>query len=185
MSTTVVLTRKDRLRRVVIVCAHFSRNLAYYRAGHSALPKVSPQFWITLDGNFIDIAILEWCKLFADKNGKHSWTKVVTDSARFERELLHRLSVTSAEFSHYVVEMRVYRDKFLAHLDDLPVMNIPFLDRAYSAVEFYHRHIVSREAGAADLAGLPTDLSDYYHYSANEADAIYHKLDVLGLRNLP
>ena len=124
------MTRRDRLRRVVLLCAHFSRNLAYYRAGHDRLTNASPSFWITIDGNFLDMAVMEWCKLFGDQKGRHSWVKVVTDPSRFEAELLSHLGISPRELEGYVNEMRIYRNKFLAHLDDLPVMDIPFLDRA-------------------------------------------------------
>jgi hypothetical protein len=169
------VTRRERLRRVVLVCAHFARNMAYYSAGHSRLMNGSPQFWITVDGNFIDMAVIEWCKLLGDRRGKHFWANVVTDAPRFETGMLRHLGITADEFAAYVDEMRRYRDKFLAHLDDLAVMNIPFLDRAKSAVEFYHGHVVGQEAGPSDIAGLPPDLEDYYRRCFDEAQAIYSR----------
>jgi hypothetical protein len=166
------LTKRDRLRRVVLLCGHFARNLAYYRAGHGRLTKTSPPFWITVDANFIDMAVIEWCKLLGDRKGKHFWANVVTDASRFESAMLLHLGVTADQHAAYVDEMRAYRDKFLAHLDDLEVMNVPFLDRAQAAVEFYHRYVVQHEAAAGDLAGLPTDLADYYADCFSEARAI-------------
>jgi hypothetical protein len=168
------LTRRDRLRRVVLLCAHFARNLAYYRAGHSRLTKTSSQFWITANANFIDMAVIEWCKLLGDRKGKHSWANVVTDSSRFESALLAHLSTTPEELAAYVHDVRTYRDKFLAHLDDLNVMDIPFLDRAQAAVEFYHRY-VQNEAAVGDLADLPTDLRNYYRHCFDEAKAIFDR----------
>lgn len=169
------MTRRDRLRRVVTLCAHFARNLAYYRAWHDRQQRTSSQFWITVDGNFLDTAVLEWCKLFGDHKANHSWKEVATDAPRFEAELLDRLHIGEAEFAEYVTTMRTYRDKFLAHLDDLPVMQIPFLDRARTSVDFYHRYIVLNEAAATDLTGLPTDLAGYYAQCFKEAQAIYNR----------
>lgn len=169
------MRRRDRLRRVVLLCAHFTRNLAYYRAGHGRLTKTSPPFWLTVDGNFLDMAVLEWCKLLADPKGNHFWAKVVTDKAHFEAELLSHLGVGEGEFASYIGQMRDYRDKFLAHLDDLNQMDIPMLDRARAAVEFYHRYVVQHEAGAGDLASLPSDLSAYYRQCFDEAKAIYDR----------
>jgi len=83
--------------------------------------------------------------------------------------------MTADELAAYVDEMRTYRDKFLAHLDDLHVMNIPFLDRAQAAVEFCHRYVVQHEAAAGDLVRLPTDLADYYRHCFDEATAIYER----------
>jgi hypothetical protein len=131
------VTKRDRLRRVVLLCAHFSRNLAYYRAGHDRLTNASSSFWITIDANFLDAAVLEWCKLLGDPKGKHFWAEVVTDPSRFEAKLLSHLGIRPGELAGYV-KMRAYRDQFLAHLDDLSEMEIPFLDRARAAVNFYH-----------------------------------------------
>ncbi|HKI44605.1 MAG TPA: hypothetical protein VKA08_04635, partial [Balneolales bacterium] len=74
------MNENQRLRRVALLCAHFMRNLAYYRAGwgDGALKKKT-EFWITVNGNFYDICVLEWCKLFADKNDKHCWLKLIED----------------------------------------------------------------------------------------------------------
>jgi hypothetical protein len=87
--------------------------------------------------------------------------------------MLGHLGMTGDQLAIYITEMRTYRDKFLAHLDDLRTMNIPFLDTARSAVEFYHRQVVEREASAGDLVGLPTDLAEYYRHCFEQAQAIY------------
>jgi hypothetical protein len=76
--------------------------MAYYRAGHHRLTNASPEFWITVDGNFIDMAVIEWCKLFGDRNGKHFWAKVVADPPRFEDMLLGHLSMTADELTAYM-----------------------------------------------------------------------------------
>ena len=52
------------------------------------------EFWVTVNGNFVDQAVLEWCKLLGDKNGQHYWGKIVSDTARFERELFQKVERT-------------------------------------------------------------------------------------------
>jgi hypothetical protein len=152
--------------------------MAYYRAGHDRLTRVSPEFWITIDSNFIDMAVIEWCKLLGDRNGKHFWRKVVAEPSRFEVMMLDHLSMTADEFAAYVNEMQTYRDKFLAHLDDLTVMEIPFLDISRKTVEFYHRQIVESERSASDFVGLPIDLADYYRNCFDQAQVIYGRMAV-------
>jgi hypothetical protein len=168
--------RRDRLRRVVILCCYFARNLAFYRAGNGYVSNSSPQFWITAYINFLDTAVLDWCKLLGDPKGNHYWQRVVFDATRFELELLTHLGITADELAAYVTEMRTYRDKFLAHLDDLKDMNVPKLDRAKVAVEFYHGYVVHNEANPGDLEALPGDLPAYYSRSFGEARSIYRSL---------
>lgn len=172
------LTKRERIRRVILLCAHFSRNLAYYRAGHELLTTTSLEFWITVDGNFLDVAVIEWCKLLGDPKEKHHWKRIVTDASRFEADLLGRLGVNTAEFAAYINEVRAYRDKFIAHLDDLREIDIPLLDRAKAAVEFLHDYVVLNEAAPGDLAGLPNNLSDYYDHCFAEATAAYKRSGV-------
>lgn len=82
------LTPSERMRRVAILCHHFVRNYAYYKIIPEAMDS---EFWRTVRGNFLDIAVLEWCNLFADKNDPHGWRRIVSDQARFETELLAHL----------------------------------------------------------------------------------------------
>jgi hypothetical protein len=77
------MTDTERRRRVILLCCSFARNLAFYRARESGkaralLSASHPQasFWRQANGNFLDICVLEWCKLFGDKKGKHHWSRV-------------------------------------------------------------------------------------------------------------
>jgi hypothetical protein len=181
MMATATMSRRDRLRRVVILCRNFALNLAYYRVGrrpeHRPLqdfPRhASASFWRAVSGNFIDSCVLEWCKLFADPKGKHHWSKIVSDPVKFEALLMNDLGVDETAFQKEIGVMRQYRDKFLAHLDSDEVMNIPALDIAKKAVWFYHAYVVQHEAQPADLAGLPNELDAGYAQCEDEARLIY------------
>lgn len=137
MSSQQTIPRGERLRRVLILCQAIARNLAYYRVGwreeykdisdYSKHPQ-SANFWRTANSNFIDMCVLEWCKLFADKNGKHFWGNIVSNSAAFKTALLAHLGIDDAAFGKEIEAMLRYRDKFLGHLDSDVVMNIPGLE---------------------------------------------------------
>ncbi len=164
------LPRRDRLRRVAMLCCAFARNVAFYRAGWAdkAQPFLSEHhseasFWRQVNGNFFDMAVLDWCKLFGDQKhilrnrlGKHHWRRVVSDPEEFEARLLAQLETNGEGFAALITKMRDYRDTFVAHLDDGLIMNLPELEAARVAVAFYHRHIVETEAKPGDLAGLPS-----------------------------
>jgi hypothetical protein len=171
MTDNPQMPRKDWLRRVVILCCSFARNLAYYRVAWSeeyrpllGLKNAHANFWRAANNNFIDMCVLEWCKLFGDTQGKHYWGKIVTSMPKsvFEESLLRHLGFEADAFKKEISVMHYYRDKFLAHLDlDYSVI-LPTLDVAKKAVWFYHAHIVNREANPGDLAGLPLDLKTGY-----------------------
>jgi hypothetical protein len=67
------MTRRDLLRRVVLVCCSFGRNLAYYRVGQEGafsplLGRSHPHasFWLQANSSFLYVTALEWCKLIGD-----------------------------------------------------------------------------------------------------------------------
>ena len=72
------MTRRERLRRVVILCASFARNVAYFRAEQTQIGAAArarahafSAFWTQVSANFLDISVLEWCKLLGDEKDKH------------------------------------------------------------------------------------------------------------------
>jgi len=179
------MTRRERMRRVVLLCCNFARNLAYYRVGqserdHSIHADWHPQasFWRQANTNFLDTCVLEWCKLLGDKKAEHHWSRVVSDAAAFEAGLLHHIGIDVDSFQKEIDSMRSYRDKFIAHLDSLPVMNIPMLDIAQASVWFYHGYVVGHEIAADDLTGLPDTMNKFirgYEQCVDEATDVYLK----------
>jgi hypothetical protein len=177
------MTRRELLRRVVLVCCSFGRNLAYYRVGQEGAfsPLLRPShphasFWLQANSSFLYVTALEWCKLIGDKKGKHSWHNIVTDPPGFETDLLAKLGMTAVAFAKDSQAIRHYRDKFVAHLDSEPVIHVPGLTTAQTAVWFYHEHIVTKEASAGDLAGLvdtPDKMIRGYEVCQKEASNIF------------
>jgi len=185
MTSTPLMPRRNRLRRVVILCQSVAWNLAYYRVGRreeyrhisdfTKNPK-SANFWIRANNNFIDTCVLEWCKLFADKKGKHYWGKIVADRDGFRAALLHHLGVDEAAFAKEIESMVRYRDKFLAHLDSDHVMHIPNLDIPTKAAWFYYAYIVEHEAMDGNLGGFDRDLDVIYKVFEKEAETAYQRV---------
>jgi hypothetical protein len=71
------MKQKQYLRRVATLCLYYLRHMAFYRAGWRGGSLVfRSQFWVAVNGNFLDICVLEWCKLFGDKRSKHYWEKL-------------------------------------------------------------------------------------------------------------
>jgi len=180
MTSGPSMPRKNRLRRVVILCRNFAINLAYYRAGWSSEHKhlldraKTDNFWRVVNGNFLDMCVLEWCKLFADKKGKYYWGKVVTDAAGFKASLLSHLGSDEEAFQKEIEIMRKYRDKFVAHLDSDNTGVYPALDVAKKAVWYYHAHVVN-QAKPTDLTELPLELDAGYKHCEEEAKAVYQR----------
>lgn len=174
------MKRSMRLRRVVMLCTAFARNLAYHRAMmpyRVRMPVPDYEFWMTLSNNALDMSVLEWCKLLADTKDKHHWSEVVANPKEFEEALLENLALSAEQFADYQKAMRRYRDKFIAHLDNDLIMDVPQMDTAEAALRFYHRWIIEKEAEVGDLRGLPSTaqaLTNYYLQEQAVAARLYN-----------
>ena len=146
----------------------------YYRAGWNADMPVFPRtdLWATLNSNFLDIAVIEWCKLFAETKAYYTWRRVVVDPDPFIPQLFSDYGATKDEWDTYVGSMRTYRDKFLAHLDRRNEMDIPVMDLAQFSI-FYIFDTMRAEQSSGVFRGLPQDLRTYSAGCMDEAARLY------------
>lgn len=149
--------------------------MAGYRAGWTGPRTLArdEDFWRRVNGNFLDISVLEWCKLFAEPRGAHGWRKVLTDPPAFEAALLAHIQMSPAEFEGYCVGMRTYRDKFVAHLDDNPTAKYPHLDVAIKSTKFLFRFLQDNEDKGGFFEGLPKNPDGAYRASLSHAKEHY------------
>jgi len=160
-----------RLRRVGILCCHFARNYACYKAGwNDGGLKVKDQFWISLNGNFIDISVLEWYKLFGDYKDKHHWKKVMHRDQAFKARMFKELNIKQTDLDKVHGSIKSYRDKFVAHLDSEETMNIPMLEEAFRMVCFYYSEVKKICNSTADW---PDTLEDFYEEHFTKATSQY------------
>jgi hypothetical protein len=170
------MTRRQRVRRVAIICCHCLRNLAFYKAGWQGGRLVFKEhFWVNVNGNFLDICVLEWCKVFGDKRGMHYWGKVISDREGFYNGLLHTLKVIDAEFNLYIAEMRNYRDKFVAHLDLEEIMRIPTLTVTEKSISYLYDYLRVYEDKGDFFIDAPIKASAFYADRLIEGKLAYCK----------
>jgi hypothetical protein len=184
----------ERRRRMAILCCNFMRNLALHRAGAEIEVKdnlLNPQhpqgeFWLQSHGNFVDACVLEWCKLFADYDGEHHWSRVVegNDRESFKRDLFKALG-EGAEFNQTIQQVKGYRDKFVAHLDEERMMIIPALEVAKQATVFLYGRLGQIITSPKEWRGLPAsteELAVVYKRAAEQAKSVYDEAVRAALR---
>jgi hypothetical protein len=166
-----------RPRRAALLCCHFTRNLAYYRAGWDDGKPIFPtnDLWKTLNSNFLDISVLEWCKLFAESKAFHSFRKVVLSPDAFLPQLYSDFVATRQEWISYLQKMREYRDKFIAHLDRKKTMHIPAMNLAEFAI-FYLCDTMREEQIEGVFRELPRNIREYSRGCYLEAAKLYEKV---------
>jgi len=157
------LSRRARLRRTGLLCLHTLRNLAYHRAiAESRQPWREQQFWIAAHNNYIDVAILEWCKLFTDRAGMHHWRKSVTRPKEFTAELYAALRSDVASFQTYALSVKVYRGTFVAHLDEENDINIPRMSIAKLSTQSLYEWLQHHEDDCNAFHDAPLRADRYY-----------------------
>jgi hypothetical protein len=184
------LTPEERQWNVVHLCCSFMRNLAFHRAGmqrevqFNLFALVHPQgaFWREAHGNFFDICVLEWCKLFADRDrkswSKHHWRRVVNEPDRFGEDLCTTLGVPAAEFDDLIAKVKDYRDRFVAHRDEDQMAHLPMLELPKKAIAFLHEQLAREAPSLQDWQrqGLLTtaeQLDQGFTQAFREAQSVY------------
>jgi hypothetical protein len=160
----------ERARRVALLCCHCLRNIAFYRAGwqHGAL-RIQRQFWIGANANALDVAVLDWCKLFADRKSNHHWKRVVADHGAFLKDLYAALQVTDKEYRAVVKSVLRYRNKFVAHLDEERVMNIPRMRLLRKSSAFLYNRLRSDAVQQLPLGDAPANAAHHYEFMYRQA----------------
>lgn len=157
------MTRCEHLRRVGILCCHCLRNMSFYLSWYEAgTPFKKEQFWVNANTNFLDITVLEWCKLFGNARDKNHYSKVIVDPVQFQAGLLAKLELTDKEFAEYIKQMRTYRDKFVAHLDESNVFHVPHLGVAKESTVFLYECLLAHEAENDIFYGAPKSAADFF-----------------------
>lgn len=177
------MDKGTRLRRVALLSCHFVRNYAYYNGGSNGeTTKAIGEFWTTVQGNFLDIAVLEWTKLFGSYADEHHWKKVVTDSNQFKTNMLTSCRLTDKGFSNVHKKIKVYRDHFLAHLDKDEKMHIPHLGYAQKLIYYYYG-VVYNMLEKNRRQDLPVDIEMYYEECLLESKYYFDTLKPLHKKN--
>jgi len=144
------MTRKDDL------IAHVFRLVGVARSAHlkQTLTEINPEpglnFWRFIYGNLLDVAVLEWCKIFGTHAEPTHWKKLITDHDSFRNGLLAALKINEPTWVAYWEEMKNYRDNRIAHhIEYADLKNYPKLDLALESSYYYYAHLIKelREVG--------------------------------------
>jgi hypothetical protein len=77
------------------------------------------------------------------------------------------------QLNGYVLEMRAYRDKYVAHLDSDERFHIPQLDIAKRSVVYLYDYLLAREDQGGFYVDAPRDASRFYKDALKEGQAVY------------
>lgn len=159
---------ETQIRIVVQIsrCIHLKRVLS--RA--DADPQLN--FWRLMQGGLLDLAVLEWTKIFGSNAEPTHWRSLITDHAAFKGDLLRYVGCTEAEWASYWHGMKGYRDEYIAHHSANPtITQYPTLDMALKSCYFYYSHLITIVRAAGQQC-FPDDLEVYCNRFAAQSKEI-------------
>jgi hypothetical protein len=169
-----------QIRVTAELCCETVRNAAYYKSGWTSprdLKRNNQDFWVNLNGNFLDIAVLSWCFNFGDKKAEFKWQNLFDDEETFEQGMYSHLKCTKEEFEDYILSMRTYRDKCVAHRDrylsESSKIKYPDLIMAIESSCFLFNELRSTYKEMNDLFSIK-DLNKFYKQRLKHGKVQYH-----------
>jgi hypothetical protein len=137
---------------------NFSRALIYHREIYRQTQNRSlrSNFWISTGNNHLDIAIIDWCKIFGSDDNSTHWKNNVEHEAKFRSGLLEYLKISREEWDSYWASIVDYRNKETAHFDPNYSPRVtPRFDIATNAIKYAYQYFQFARSG------LPKKLEDY------------------------
>lgn len=166
------MARKDGLFSHISRLANIVRSAHLKRALTDIDPNPGLNFWRLIYGTLLDVAVLEWCKVFGTDSEPTHWKRLVADHDAFRKDLLASLKVDEAGWEKYWQRMRDYRNDYVAHhVEESRVDKYPELDLALESSYFYYAFLIKEWRASGD-SRLPDDLRDYGANFAGQAKEI-------------
>jgi hypothetical protein len=178
MTAEPPLTRQERLRRVILMCGTCLRNIAYFQAGwKGGKPVFAGQIEIVINTNFIDTAVLNWCKLFGeDKHEPHHWQRIIETIDKrkaFKGDLMKHLACEKREWTALRTRAINCRNDFLAHLGSGREMHMPHLELMRRSVIYYATYLFEQENDGRTYGTLQDDPEIFFQHRLQEGWQFY------------
>ncbi len=170
------MASREQLTAALQVVINVARCVATKRALAATDRDPVLNFWRLLQGNLLDIAVLDWCKLFGSDNEEHRlihWKRVFADQDTFLEDLLAHTAISRDDWLDYWQQMKSCRDQYVAHLDfdNRNLLSYPDLNKELSSAIFYYSRLITELRLLGDMR-FPNDLRVYYEQYHNQASEI-------------
>lgn len=160
-----IITTQIHLLAQIVRCIHLKR----------VLTKVNPEpnlnFWNLIYGGLLDLAVLEWTKVFGSNAEPTHWKGIVDDHDAFRNELFRSIGVSERQWSEYWNEMKAYRDEAVAHHSNPSFTHYPKLDLALQSCYFYYGYVIAKARSLGETK-YPDSLEEYCKDFATQSSTI-------------
>ena len=137
------LSREKSLIRAERTCSDLAKQLALSFSTKQKSRGLINSFWFEISRNALDLAILDWCHLFGSRKDALHWSKVLHETEHFKSHMLSHIETSEERWDEYWNQLKVYRDKDLAHIEVKNTSMIPPMDIAINSTAFYYSRITT------------------------------------------
>lgn len=144
------------------------KNIAYHKLLLEYKDDLYQNYWIFSLNNFLDVAILEWCKIFGNNSQRTHWTNYVDEDDDFRRDMLKHINISSECWESYWNDVKNYRDTEVAHHESNPDRDrYPDLEIALRSSIYLYQYLIN-ELRVLKISDHPDDLSEHYQVILDE-----------------
>jgi hypothetical protein len=142
-----------------LTVSSFVAHLAYHRGLWAVRNRIKNHkaFWATTIQSHLELALINWCKVFGSERQDIHWTKTTTGNTEdLRNRMLSKTGFTENERKGYQTKIRDFRDKFVAYLDMDGVMHggLPDFDPALQVAYAYEEWAKAIESALREYASF-------------------------------
>ncbi len=147
------------------------RNIAAHKSLFKYKDDFNKNYWEVIFNNFLEIAFVDWYKLFISTNDASHWSNTVINKENFRCELLKYLSLSQPAWDEYTDSLQRYRDSVQVLSEQKGHAELyPDLSSVVIACYVYYGEII-KELRALKNNDHPDDIKEYYRSCLHEATA--------------
>ncbi|GID03221.1 hypothetical protein [Pseudomonas sp. 008] len=146
------MSREKSLIWAERACSDLAKKLALSFSTRQKSRGIINSFWFEISRNALDLAVLEWCHLFGQRKDALHWSKVLSGTENFKAHMLSAIEISEEKWEEYWSQIKVYRDKDLAHIEARNISMIPSMEIAINSTAFYYSKI---QYALAELGRAP------------------------------
>lgn len=160
---------RNTYRYQIVLLRNFVWQLIHHRAMKATIQEFNQGFWGMVFSNCLDMAVLEWCKLFGANAEHHHWSKVFSDKDQFRQHILKAVGMTKDQWKTYWEELTQYRNQAVSHFaPDFKPPRYPDLEPALKSVIACYEYLLIKLEKYGISHNFPPSLKIY-------ADELYEQ----------
>jgi hypothetical protein len=153
---------KNTYQYQIVLLRNFVWQLIHHRAMKAAIHEFNQGFWRMTFSNCLDMAVLEWCKLFGANAEHQHWSKVFSNKDEFRQHILKATGMNSGQWKKYWEELTAYRNEAVSHFfPDFKPPRYPDMEPALKSVFACYEYLLEKLDKYGVQHGFPYSLEIY------------------------